>query len=97
MWRFTSHELRTPISVIRANVELLERLRAQSRIDPAMEQQALDRIDRASLTMQHLTETLLWLAVRMCSSCRSSASRWMRWCRSWLSRCVTCSTGGPSR
>ena len=59
--RFTSHELHTPISVIRANVELLERLRAQSRIDPAMEQQALDRIDRASLTMQHLTETLLWL------------------------------------
>ncbi|NVD34386.1 sensor histidine kinase [Marinobacter lutaoensis] len=58
--RHASHELRTPISTIRSNVELQRKLTARQATDEA-QQAILDRIDRASLTMQHLTETLLWL------------------------------------
>jgi len=58
---YASHELRTPISVIRSNVELLNRLSEKS---PLNEKQNLtiQRIQRASLTMSDLTNTLLWLS-----------------------------------
>ncbi len=61
--RHASHELRTPISVIRNNIELLHKLQQQA-VEPLAPRQAqiVDRIDRASLTMRHLTETLLWLS-----------------------------------
>ena len=70
--RHASHELRTPISVIRNNVELLKKLdeQARERIDANPDKMArhtrqknkiIDRIDRASLTMKYLTQTLLWL------------------------------------
>ena len=60
--RHSSHELRTPISVIRNNIELLRKI--QEKTDHCWhpgEKQIIERIDRASLTMKHLTETLLWL------------------------------------
>jgi len=61
--RHTSHELRTPISVVRNNVELLNRLQDSSDQQVDLRQlQAIERIDRASQTMLHLTETLLWLS-----------------------------------
>jgi len=59
--RHTSHELRTPISVIRNNIELLHRLAPDTGHSSLQRQQSIERIDRASLTMKHLTETLLWL------------------------------------
>jgi len=61
--RHASHELRTPIGVIRNNVELINKLRNHpgQALSPA-EQKAFERIDRAGATMQHLTETLLWLS-----------------------------------
>ncbi|HAD30213.1 MAG TPA: sensor histidine kinase, partial [Methylophaga sp.] len=61
--RYTSHELRTPISVIRNNIELQYKVLQQSAssLNP-MQKDIADRIDRASITMQHLTETLLWLS-----------------------------------
>ncbi|WP_217518734.1 sensor histidine kinase [Vibrio metschnikovii] len=61
--RQASHELRTPISVIRSNVQLLDKLKSvQPEVQrDSREPAAVDRIDRASLTMKHLTETLLWL------------------------------------
>ena len=58
--RHASHELRTPISTIRSNIELQRKLDARADTAPS-HQATLDRIDRASLTMLHLTETLLWL------------------------------------
>ncbi len=60
--RYTSHELRTPISVIRNNIELIHKLQQKQPADLNEKQQdIIERIDRASLTMQHLCETLLWL------------------------------------
>ncbi|MBB1445157.1 HAMP domain-containing sensor histidine kinase [Pseudoalteromonas sp. SG43-3] len=58
---YASHELRTPISVIRSNVELLNRLSEKA---PLSDKQhlTLQRIERAGLTMSDLTETLLWLS-----------------------------------
>ncbi len=61
--RHSSHELRSPISVIRNNVELMYKLRQGSAREwNPREKQIVKRIDRASLTMKHLTETLLWLS-----------------------------------
>lgn len=51
-----SHELRTPIAIIRANMELLGRM-----IMPESSLSSLSRIERANTNMQLTTETLLWL------------------------------------
>lgn len=59
--RHASHELRTPIAIVRNNVELLHKLENQPE-RTSLHRQAVDRIDRAGHTMQHLTETLLWLS-----------------------------------
>ncbi len=60
--RYASHELRTPISVIRNNIELVPKVKQLAEPRRSDEQdQLLGRIDRASLNMQYLTETLLWL------------------------------------
>lgn len=61
--RYTSHELRTPISVIRNNIELLHKLQTQPKpASASMRRDIADRIDRASRNMHYLTETLLWLS-----------------------------------
>lgn len=60
---YASHELRTPISVVRNNIELIEKLKKISKIQPDPKfDQIIERIDRASLTMKNLSETLLWLS-----------------------------------
>jgi len=57
--KHASHELRTPIAVIRNNVELLQRLNPQ----PSNREKAiLERLYRAGLTMSDLTNTLLWMS-----------------------------------
>ena len=58
---YASHELRTPISVIRSNVELLNRLSEKAPLSDK-QQLTLQRIERAGLTMSDLTDTLLWLS-----------------------------------
>ncbi|WP_413282555.1 sensor histidine kinase [Vibrio sp. MA40-2] len=58
---YASHELRTPISVIRANTELLSKVYQKDQ-GSAKQVAILQRIDRAGKTMTHLTETLLWLS-----------------------------------
>lgn len=58
----TSHELRTPISVVRANLELLRKIQSSEGPKPdPRETEIINRIDRASMTMKDVTETLLWL------------------------------------
>ena len=54
--RNASHELRTPLTIIASNVELLKRADA-----PRVAGEAVNRISRAAISMQLLTETLLWL------------------------------------
>lgn len=56
--QYASHELRTPISIIKSNTELLEQLLPDV---PAATKAVLQRLLRAGNTMHHLTETLLWL------------------------------------
>lgn len=55
--RNASHELRTPITVVKSNSELLERILENQKCRGPIE-----RIKRAALNMQHMTETLLWLS-----------------------------------
>jgi len=55
--RHASHELRTPIAITRANLDLLDKIGV-----PQPLARATDRIRRANHTMQQLTETLLWLS-----------------------------------
>ena len=58
---YASHELRTPISVIRSNVDLVKRLSEKYPLSDK-QQLTLQRIERAGLTMSDLTDTLLWLS-----------------------------------
>ncbi len=61
--RHASHELRTPITVMRNNIELLHKIKETTGPEGiVLQEKAIDRIDRASLNMQYLTETLLWLS-----------------------------------
>lgn len=57
---FASHELRTPISVSKSNIALIQRLFKEEK---PIEQQikVANRIERAINTMAQLTETLLWI------------------------------------
>lgn len=63
-----SHELRTPIATIRANIEIFEKMPI-----PEMAKSPLARLDRASINMQLITETLLWLARQ--SDCKLALSQ----------------------
>lgn len=55
-----SHELRTPISVVRSNTELMLKL-VDKRCSVEKQRVVLDRIMRAGYSMTELCETLLWL------------------------------------
>lgn len=56
---YASHELRTPIAVLRTNATLLDKINPNP---TDKERKVRDRISRASLTMKSMTETLLWLS-----------------------------------
>lgn len=56
---YASHELRTPIAIMRSNSALLEKVNP----NPSEKERIIrDRIQRASLTMKSMSETLLWLS-----------------------------------
>ncbi|NOH61884.1 HAMP domain-containing sensor histidine kinase [Vibrio sp. RE88] len=52
-----SHELRTPIAIVRANLDILDKIAL-----PEEAEVPVSRIQRANRNMQQITETLLWLA-----------------------------------
>ena len=61
-FRYSSHELRTPITVILNSVELLQKIKESTNGHrEEQEKSVVQRIERAGQTMQHLVETLLWL------------------------------------
>ncbi len=55
-----SHELRTPIAVVRSNTELMNKL-IEKPNSIEKQKEVLERILRAGVTMTDLCETLLWL------------------------------------
>ena len=55
--RHASHELRTPIAVIRGTMEVLQKRGVADDVG-----ERLGRIERANRSMQNLVETLLWLS-----------------------------------
>ncbi|QIZ75619.1 sensor histidine kinase [Ferrimonas lipolytica] len=57
--RHASHELRTPITVVRANSAMLGKLTSDANSKQGRAQQ---RIERAGKTMSDLVETLLWMS-----------------------------------
>ena len=57
--RDTSHELRTPVTVIKGAVELL---RSQINKEEKAIGRPLDRIERAIVNMENIIESMLWLA-----------------------------------
>lgn len=57
--QYASHELRTPIAVLRSNSSLLDKVSPTPSPQEAIIRQ---RIHRAGLTMKGMTETLLWLS-----------------------------------
>lgn len=57
--RHASHELRTPIAVIRSSMDLIGKVRQDAPADKLS--RPLQRIENASHIMVDLTETLLWL------------------------------------
>lgn len=59
---FASHELRTPITIISQNIEVLEKIRfMDTEKARTMETNAIKRLGRASENMGELIETLLWV------------------------------------
>lgn len=61
IWRYCSHELRTPISIINIGLELLQKTLAKSGRDATQEIRVIARLERATHAMSHLVITLLWL------------------------------------
>jgi signal transduction histidine kinase len=57
--RYASHELRTPVTIIKGAVGLLKKKFASEK-DPAY--RPLKRIERAVTNMENIIETLLWLS-----------------------------------
>jgi signal transduction histidine kinase len=57
--RYASHELRTPVTIIKGAVTLLKK-KFSSEEDPAY--RPLKRIERAVTNMENIIETLLWLS-----------------------------------
>lgn len=59
--QYASHELRTPIAIINANIQLLDEVHSSKEMS-TLGKRGWARLTRAALTMKDLTETLLWLS-----------------------------------
>ncbi|WP_301204852.1 HAMP domain-containing sensor histidine kinase [uncultured Desulfovibrio sp.] len=61
IWRYCSHELRTPISVMRVGLDLLKKTLGRQERNTEQEIRILSRLQRSTYSMSHLVGTLLWL------------------------------------
>lgn len=61
IWRYCSHELRTPISIMHIGLDLLKRTLARQERNTDQEIKILSRLQRSAYSMSHLVGTLLWL------------------------------------
>lgn len=61
IWRYCSHELRTPISIMRVGLDLLQKTLGCENRDTDQEIKILSRLQRSTYSMSHLVGTLLWL------------------------------------
>lgn len=60
--RNASHELRTPIAIIRNSMDVLEHFKKKDKLKPEKLNELHLRMRRASDTMKAVTEAILWLA-----------------------------------
>ncbi len=61
IWRYCSHELRTPISIMRVGLDLLKKTLGRQERNTDQEIKILSRLQRSTYSMSHLVGTLLWL------------------------------------
>lgn len=61
IWRYCSHELRTPISIMQVGLDLLKKISGRQERDSGQEIRILSRLQRSISSMAHLINTLLWL------------------------------------
>lgn len=61
IWRYCSHELRTPISIMRVGLDLLKKTLGRQERTTDQEIKILSRLQRSTYSMSHLVGTLLWL------------------------------------
>lgn len=61
IWRYCSHELRTPISIMRVGLDLLKKTLGRRERTTEQEIKILSRLQRSTYSMSHLVGTLLWL------------------------------------
>lgn len=60
-WKFCSHELRTPISVMRVGIDLLQKYICKGENDPGTLNPVISKLKKSSHTFSHTIETILWL------------------------------------
>lgn len=60
-WKFCSHELRTPISVIRIGIEVLQKYVGMGYWDFGNFNDVLNRLKKSSHSMSSIIETILWI------------------------------------
>lgn len=60
-WKFCSHELRTPISVMRVGIELLQRYVEKGERNPDTLNPVIQKLKKSSHTLSQMIETILWI------------------------------------
>lgn len=65
-WKFCSHELRTPISVMRVGIDLLQKYADNGTGDPGKLTPVILKLKKSAHTLSHTIESILWLNRENC-------------------------------
>lgn len=60
-WRYCSHELRTPISVIGVGLEVLHKMLITNNCDSEKQKEVIERLKRSTHAMTQVIDNILWL------------------------------------